>query len=199
MLKAVLVDLDGTLVDSEHANAAAYAAALAEIGIAVESAELVRIITGRAWRDFLPGLMVGSNATPASVAHRKRALYPDHFHLIRVNLAVVDLVRAVRGGGLATALVTTAASVSTQAILARFDLRALFDVLICGDDVACAKPDPEGYWLAARRFGLRAEECMVIEDSDTGMAAALAFGGHVLRWGAPGMANGLDLDQRAEA
>ena len=183
MLKALLVDFDGTLVDSEYANAAAYAAALAERGIAAEPAALVPLIGARAWSEFLPRLVAGApGVDPAEVARRKRSIYPELFDLIRPNLALAGLIRAARQGGLAAALVTTAASASTEAILARFGLRELFDLLICGDHVARPKPDPEAYRLAAERLGVTAEECLVIEDSETGIAAAHAFGGQVLCW-----------------
>ncbi|MDB5379826.1 MAG: family phosphatase [Rubritepida sp.] len=183
MLKALLVDFDGTLVESEHANAAAYAAALGEHGVAVEADAILPGITGRAWGDFLPELLADAPGTdPAAVGRGKRAIYPDFFGLIRPNEALADLLRATRLGSLATGLVTTAAAGSTEAILERFALCGLFDILVCGDHVSRAKPDPEGYHLAARQLGVRPEECMVIEDSETGLAAARAFGGHVLRW-----------------
>lgn len=183
MVKALLVDFDGTLVDSEHANAAAYATALAECGVPADAGAIVSHIAGRAWRDFLPELLAGAaGVDPAEVARRKRALYPSLYGLIRPNEALAGLIRASRKGGLSTALVTTASADSTRAMLARFGFDLLFDTAVFGDDVARAKPDPEGYALAARRLGVTAAECMVIEDSETGMAAARAFGGHVLRW-----------------
>lgn len=182
MLKALLVDMDGTLVHSAHANAAAYAAALAEWGIDADPARLAPEIDGRSWRDFLPGLTAARSDVPAeSVARRKRALYPSFFHLLRLNEPVIGLVRSVRGR-LATGLVTTASSVAVEGIMERFALADLFDVVVSGDHVTRAKPAPEAYMLAATMLSVLPAECLVIEDSDTGVAAVRAFGGSLLRW-----------------
>lgn len=184
MLKAVLVDLDGTLVDSAAANAAAYAQALAEWGIAVDAAALAPRIDGHGWRDFLPGLVAGRGVAAADVAQRKRALYPDFFHLLRLNAPLADLLGHLRGR-VATGLVTTASSQAVQGIFDHFGLHALFDVTVCGDQVARGKPHPEAYATAASRLGAAAAECLVIEDSEVGVAAARAFGGGLLRWSPP--------------
>lgn len=185
MLKALLVDMDGTLVHSAGANAAAYAAALAEWGIETDPVRLAPEIDGRSWRDFLPALTATRPDVPAEqVARRKRALYPGFFHLLRPNEALIGLVRSVRGR-LATGLVTTASSVAVEGITERFALADLFDVVVSGDHVTRPKPDPEAYVIAAGMLAVRPDECLVIEDSETGVAAAQAFGGGLLRWSEP--------------
>ncbi len=182
MLKALLVDMDGTLVQSADANAAAYAMALGDWGIAVDAKQLAPMIDGRSWRDFLPGLMASRpDVPPETVAQRKRVLYPDFFHLLQLNQPLADLLQLVRGR-LATGLVTTASSVAVAGITQRFALDGLFDVVVSGDHVKQAKPHPQAYELAAAQLDVAPDECMVIEDSDTGMAAARAFGGSLLRW-----------------
>ena len=182
MLKAVLVDMDGTLVESAAANAAAYAAALAEWGITVDPTALAPRIDGRSWRDFLPGL-IGERAdvSPAEVAARKRVLYPGFSHLLRLNQALVDLLRLLQGR-VPIALVTTASAQAVEGIVGLYGLADLFDFVICGDHVTRAKPHPEAYALAAQRLGVPPEHCLVIEDSEVGIAAARAFGGGLLRW-----------------
>ena len=181
-LRAVLVDLDGTLVESDDANAAAYAEALREFGVPVEAAEVAPRIRGRSWRDFLPELIgAGSDVDPAAVARRKQALYPGHFGLLRLNESLVDMIGGLRGR-FAVGLVTTASRRSAEPLLAHFALDGLFDTMVLGDDVARLKPDPEAYQLAAARLQVAPGECIVIEDSEVGIAAARAFGGHLLRW-----------------
>lgn len=185
MLKALLVDMDGTLVNSARANAGAYGAALLEVGITVDPVQLAPEIDGRSWRDFLPGLVAGMPGVSAeAVARRKRALYPDYFHLLRLNQNLVDLIRLVHGR-LATGLVTTASGVAVAGITRHFNLHGLFDVVVSGDNVANAKPAPDGYVIAAEMLHICAAECLVIEDSEVGMEAAQAFGGGLLRWTEP--------------
>ena len=185
MLRAVLVDFDGTLVHTSLANSAAYATALAEVGISVDADRIAPVIEGRSWRDFLPEL-IGTRAdvVAEAVAQRKRALYPQFYSLIRLNSQLVDLLAAVRGR-LAVGLVTTASAAAVEGVTGLFQLGHLFDVVVCGDDVAQAKPHPEAYHLAAARLSVSPDECLVVEDSPVGMAAARAFGSGLLQWEPP--------------
>lgn len=182
MLKAVLVDLDGTLVDSDGANAAAYAAALSEWGVAVDVPALATQIKGLSWRGFLPPLLAGNVAVDAAaVARRKQEIYPRFFDRLRLNHLLMDLLRVGRRAR-GTALVTTASRRSGTAILDHFALHDVFDATVFAEDVARLKPDPEAYHVAAAQLGATPAECLVIEDSEVGLAAARAFGGGVLHW-----------------
>ena len=64
----------------------------------------------------------------------------------------------------------------TSRVLQILHLRKKFDFIATRDDVALGKPDPEIYTLVARELGVSADECLVIEDSATGIKAALAAG-----------------------
>lgn len=182
-IQAYLVDFDGTLADTAMANYLAYAGALQEVGIALEQQAFEQEACGRNWRDFLPGLLrrSGSSADPAAIAARKVSLYRDNVGQIRFNEALLALLKN-RASGTKAALVTSASAANVKAVLAsRGDLGHLFDALITGDDVARHKPDPQGYWLAARQLGVPPENCLVFEDSDIGVMAGLAFGALILR------------------
>jgi len=182
MARALLVDMDGTLVDTEEANYAAYAAALGEAGVGVGRDAFRAAAFGRNWRQFLPGMLAGggNDADPAAVAARKTALYPRLLHLTVVNRALVALIGGVRPNW-RTALVTTASAPNVAAILAHHGLAELFDLVVTGSDVARHKPDPEAYHLAADRLGVSPADCIIVEDSDIGVAAAAAFGAPCLR------------------
>ena len=181
-VQAVLVDLDGTLVDTLGANRAAYAAALAEQGVSVSPAAFDRVAHGRNWRQFLPELLAkaGSPADPAVVAARKAALYGAMLGESRLNAGLVRLLEAA-GQACRLGLVTTASRANAEAVLRHHGLARLFEVVVTGDDVARHKPAPDAYALAARRLGVAAAECVVVEDSDIGVAAGEAFGAAVLR------------------
>lgn len=184
VIRALLVDLDGTLADTSEANFQAYARALKEgAGIDIDRQTFQAEAFGRNWRQFLPSMLVrgGSSVAAADIARRKTGLYRETIRHARFNEALLMLLRG-RAPGVATALVTTASGANVASVLAqRPDIRSLFDLVITGDDVQRHKPDPEAYAMAARQLGVEPNECVVIEDSDIGMAAGLAFGAQVLR------------------
>jgi beta-phosphoglucomutase len=181
-LRALLFDLDGTLVDSLGANYTAYSRALHEVGARMEPEVVARAAAGRQWREFLPALLreAGVEADPAAVARRKGELYRESVGELRVNAALLSLAASVRPE-IQTVLVTTAATESVRAILRHFDLEGVFDHVITGDDVTRHKPDPEAYRLALARLQVDPRECLAFEDSDVGLASAHAAGVPVVR------------------
>ena len=175
-LKALLVDLDGTLIDSAEANFAAYRAALQAHGATLTREWWDANGFGRNWREFLPALLDGnSNVRSAEIAARKAEIYPNYVAATLVNEPLVRLIRLLKPS-LRVALVTSASHSAAALLLEVHDLRSLFDEVVTGDDVAVHKPSPLAFALAAERLGVRPEECMVIEDSEAGIAAAAAFG-----------------------
>ena len=181
-IRAILVDLDGTLANTAAANYAAYAAALAEHGITVERERFDGLAFGRNWRQFLPVLLeeAGIGVDPAAIAARKAQLYADMMDHVTINTALVRLLRLNRPL-CRTALVTTASAPNAGAILAHHGLTDLFDTVVTGSDVQRHKPDPEAYHLAAQRLGVEPEQCLIFEDSDMGLASAKAFGAEAIR------------------
>jgi HAD superfamily hydrolase (TIGR01509 family) len=85
-----------------------------------------------------------------------------------------ELVDQVQAAGLPHALVTSSEPEIVEAVLARLDVR--FPVIVCAADVAVAKPDPEGYLLAAAKLGAEPGQCIALEDSVNGVLAAEAAG-----------------------
>jgi HAD superfamily hydrolase (TIGR01509 family) len=181
-IKALLFDLDGTLIDSAEANHAAYSRALFEFGVRIGADDLARAAAGRQWRDFLPPLLrlADVDCDPAAIARRKGELYREMLGELRVNYALLSLAASVRPE-VKTVLVTTASVESVHAILEHFDLGPCFDLVITGDDVTKHKPDPEAYDLAIARLKLVAGDCLAFEDSDVGVASAAAAGVAVVR------------------
>ena len=181
-LRALLFDLDGTLIDSARTNYAAYSQALHEVGATIAPDEVESAAAGRHWQEFLPELLrnAGVAGDPAAVARRKGELYREMLSELRVNDALLSLAESVRPA-MQTVLVTTASAESVRAILRHFDLGRAFDLVITGDDVTRHKPDPEAYQLALARLQLDPSECLAFEDSDVGAASAEAAGVGVVR------------------
>jgi beta-phosphoglucomutase len=183
MFGAYLVDFDGTLADTRDANFSAYAAALQEVGVAVDRSVFDTVAFGRNWREFLPVFLQRAPmpVEPAAVAARKVALYPGFAAKIRFNEPLIALLKHSQGS-VRVALVTSASRANVTPILQNHPvLRGLFEVIVTGDDVVHHKPHPESYELAARLLGVQAHQTLVIEDSEVGVAAGRAFGAQVLR------------------
>src|SRR5580704_3923323 len=176
-LRAVTFDMDGLLVDSEP------------LWFQAESAVMERL--HGAWsRDDQDVLVGGSMATtvayllskgtrPAEPAAVARWLLEGMIGLITagpvpVLPGAVELVDEVRTAGLPYALVTSSEPEVVDAVLAGLDVE--FPVIVCAADVAHAKPDPEGYLLAAAKLRAEPGQCIALEDSVNGVIAAEAAG-----------------------
>ena len=174
--KALLVDLDGTLVDTREANYLAYAAALSSVDVTLDRRTWQASCDGRNWRQFLPALVGHLPGVDAAiVAAKKAAIYPTMLSNSRVNSGLLRRLRTARGRA-KIALVTTASRTNADAVLRHHGLVNLFDVVVTGCDVEHHKPSPDAFHLAAKQLDAGPDDCLVFEDSAIGRAAAAAFG-----------------------
>lgn len=90
--------------------------------------------------------------------------------------AVDETVRRLHARGLKLAVTSSAVRDSIEAILQRFDLLRLFDVVVDGSQVERGKPDPEAYLVTARMLDVAPQHCIVFEDSTVGVQSAKAAG-----------------------
>jgi beta-phosphoglucomutase len=187
MIQAVLFDMDGVLVDSE--------AFIAEAAIAMFAQRHGIRVTRE---DFQPFVGAGENRYLGGVAAKygigldletdKARTYELYFGLIRGRLreipGAVDFVRACRARGLKTAIATSADRRKLGANLDAIGLsEADFDATVDGLQVERKKPFPDIYLEAARRIGVGAGDCLVVEDAVSGVAAAKAAGAACLAIG----------------
>jgi mannitol-1-/sugar-/sorbitol-6-phosphatase len=173
-IRAVLLDMDGTLVDSNAAVARAWAY---WSGLrSVDRAEIARVTPGRpateSIAELAPWLSPAERAADAEeLLRRERA---DVVDIVPIRGAL-DLVAALRAWAVPYAVVTSA-----DRALATIRLTAagieLPPVLVTSDDTSRGKPDPEGYLAAARRLGVAPADCLVVEDAPAGVRAGRAAG-----------------------
>ena len=173
--KLAMVDLDNTLVFTMEANALAYRRALAEYGFALSKEDYASRCDGRAYRDFLPEIMGADSPFIEAVHERKIALYGECLTAAEPNRPLLDILRAIKPDYI-LALVTTASRRNVEAVLERFELTALFDLVVTQEDVRRAKPDPACYNDLIERLGVDRADCVIFEDSASGVQAALASG-----------------------
>ena len=171
MYEALLFDLDGTLIDTESIATRTGLAAFASVGFPVTL-------------DFLHGL-VGVDQATAAQAIRARHAGIDIDQLNQFwsagfkveadkGIALKPFVQQILtlAPHLPRAVVTSSGRDYAHQKLAMAGIGDAFAVVVTVDDVAKAKPDPEPYFLAARKLGVIAARCLVFEDSEAGAEAA---------------------------
>ena len=173
--RLAIFDFDGTLYDTVPANAAAYAAALARCGVALDEKFFAERCNGRYYRDFLPEIVGRDEALVRQVHEDKLACFADFYHLVRENRALFALLETIRPV-YSIALVSTASRQGVEDILRRFGRLALFDLILTQQDVARKKPAPDGFLAAMAHFGADAADTIVFEDAPEGIEAARRAG-----------------------
>ncbi len=176
--RAVLLDFDGVIADTENHHIAAWQRTLAALGwqvpdeVAARSADVDD-------REFLRDLLAVQQITDGDIegwVRKKQALTISMLRdSPRVYPGVQELVRHLRSR-VRLAVVSGTWRENVETVLSATGLRGAFELIVGKEDVAAVKPDPEAYLVALHRLGLSGGETVAIEDSPTGLAAARAAG-----------------------
>lgn len=175
MTRAVLFDVDGTLIDSNDQHARAWVAALAEAGYPIPF-ERVRPLIGMGGDKILPALVPGlEEDSPEGKAigeSRKRAFAQRELETIPPARGARALLEAVRARGARVVVATSAKKSELQGLLARGDLGALVDVAATGDDATDSKPDPDIIGAALKKANVAARDAVMVGDTQYDIEAA---------------------------
>ena len=182
--RVVLLDLDGTLVDSAPDLALAANAALAAVGHSPVSECDVRRRVGNGARVLVARCLAGADdarPAPGSVLDRAMEVFLDHYarHVCVGSVVypgVREGLRALRALDLRLACVTNKPGAHAEALLRALDLREPFDLVLGGDAVTRGKPDPEPVRTALARLEAAPDEAIMVGDSRNDVLAARAAG-----------------------
>ena len=176
---AVLLDMDGTLLDTEKVYFDSLTAALDSCGYTDEVVALCQAMVG------LPGpdcerMLLDRYGDDFPLAEINRAFTAQRDELLKAGLPIkagaVELLDALHEADCPMAIVTSSSRRTADQHLALAGIRTRFETILTRDDVVRNKPSPDLYLLAASRVGVRPQFCVAVEDSNHGVTAAHAAG-----------------------
>lgn len=179
MIRALVFDFDGLIVDTETPLIDAYAEVHATHGVPFDRAVFVRSV-GHADYAFDPWHGFSPHADRAALEIARRRANVAAIARQPVLPGVVALLDAARAAGLRVGLASNSEHAWCEPHLARIGLLDRFDFLACRGDAPSPKPEPDLYRLVLNRFGLRGHEAIAFEDSHTGSLAAKRASLHVV-------------------
>jgi HAD superfamily hydrolase (TIGR01509 family) len=197
MIRGVLFDMDGVLVDSERFICKAAIMMFSEIGLKVEPGDFEPFV-GTGENKYIGGV-AEKYGLPVDIEKVKARTYQIYQEIIRGNLSplpgAAEFVGRCRDKGFRLAIATSADSIKMEANLREIGMPAsAFDGTVTGLDVENKKPSPDIYIMAAGKIGLKPDECLVIEDAVSGIKAAKSAGCKCLA-----VTTSFDRSQLAEA
>lgn len=179
--RAVLWDLDGTLIDTAPVHWQAWRATLAAEGFDL-TWEIFAPTFGQR-NDTTLQTWLGMGITPAEIqriSDAKEARYRSTLRTTRLSPlpGAEHWLTTLRAAGWRQALATMSWRENLDAIFAAldFDFRQVLDVIVTAGEVQRGKPDPEIFLRAAERLGVSPERCIVVEDAPAGLEAARCAG-----------------------
>ena len=175
--EAVVFDMDGLMLDSERAINECMARAASDLGHDLPASLWLQMIGGGdgLCRRLLTE-RIGANATVELLA-RAEAMYDVVADAgIAHRPGIIDLLDWLVARGIPRAVATSTRRPLAMRKLAAAGLLPYFDAVATSSDVAAQKPAPDVYLLAASKLGVAPARCLVLEDSPTGVRAALAAG-----------------------
>lgn len=179
MIKAVIFDHDGVIADTEPIHFRADNAILARYGLSI-SAEandsLVGISTKKSWEILREMFKIPEAAEWLAEEKTNEAARIIANDGIAPNKGLLQLLEQLKRKGYALAIASGQYRRIIDAVLAKLKIGAYFSTVVSAEDTTFGKPNPEVFLTAAKRLGAKPAECVVIEDSESGVTAAKAAG-----------------------
>lgn len=175
MIRLIVTDFDGTLVDTFEANLRAYQDAFCQVGITL-TADKYRECFGYRFDRFMSEMAIDDELVAKTIKEAKKNAYPKYFGYLRLNKALVSFIGTAKAHGIITAIASTARKENLMNAVNYLGIADNFDLIFAGIDVKQGKPSPEIYLKVMEHFDISAAETLIFEDSAVGIEAAKASG-----------------------
>ena len=179
MLRGILFDMDGVLVNNLEIHRQAFAEFFRRYGVNRSFDELNRVF-GMGNDDIMGELMprdVVERVGIRELGYEKEAIYREIYApIIEPQRGLCALLAECEDAGIRCAVGSSGYRVNVDFVLDKCNIERYFGAIVAGDEVTRCKPDPEIYLTAASKLGLSPEECVVFEDAEAGIEAAKRAG-----------------------
>lgn len=179
MLKGLLFDMDGVLVNNLDIHRQAFAEFFRRYGVERTFDDLSRVF-GKGNDDIMGELMpadVVERVGIRELGYEKEAIYREIYApIITPQPGLLAFLAEADSTGLRSAVGSSGYRVNVDFVLERCNIERYFSAIVAGDEVTRCKPDPEIYLTAAAKLGLKPSECIVFEDAEAGIEAAKRAG-----------------------
>lgn len=190
MIQAVIFDLDGVIVDTAHYHYIAWKRLASEFGITLtpQHNELLKGVSRMRSLEIVLSLgnIQLSDSEMEALADKKNKWFIEYIESVRpeeIFPGVKDMLVNCRKKNLKVALASS--SKNAPRVIELLGLANLFDTMVDGTMITHTKPDPEIFLLAAKRLGITPDKCVVFEDAEAGVEAAIAAGMKCVGVGSP--------------
>lgn len=183
MIKAVLFDMDGTLIDTERYFRKFWPKAMAEFGFTMSDAQALQMRS--LGRPFAPAKLkewFGETVDYPAIRARRTEMMEAEFAKdgLQLKAGAEEILQELRRRGIPAYVVTASPIERTERYLTQVGIREYFPRIISATEVKQGKPAPDVYEYACREIGLEPSECAAVEDSPNGVMSAYRAGCKVI-------------------
>ena len=175
MIKAIIFDMDGLMIDSERVTFECYQERLKDMNLTMDE-EFYKTLLGKPIKGIYQRFydVYGNDFPIENVIQDVHQLMAERFQTegVPVKKGLVELLHYLKDNNYKTIVATSSNRDRVDKILAQAKITEFFDDSICGDEVTKGKPNPEVFLKSCQKLGVNVDEAIVLEDSEAGIQAS---------------------------
>lgn len=175
MIKAIIFDMDGLMIDSERVTFECYQERLKDMNLTMDE-EFYKTLLGKPIKGIYQRFydVYGNDFPIENVIQDVHQIMAERFETegVPVKKGLVELLHYLKDNNYKTIVATSSNRDRVDKILAQAKITEFFDDSICGDEVTKGKPNPEVFLKSCQKLGVNVDEAIVLEDSEAGIQAS---------------------------
>ena len=175
MIKAIIFDMDGLMIDSERVTFECYQERLKDMNLTMDE-EFYKTLLWKPIKGIYQRFydVYGNDFPIEKVIQDVHQLMAERFETegVPVKKGLVELLHYLKDNNYKTIVATSSNRDRVDKILAQAKITEFFDDSICGDEVTKGKPNPEVFLKSCQKLGVNVDEAIVLEDSEAGIQAS---------------------------